>query len=38
MHSPIALVTLIAYSIAALRILAYRRNGARHRYPVSWLA
>jgi hypothetical protein len=38
MHNPLALIALIAYSVAALRILAYRRDGARHRHHVSWFA
>ena len=38
MTNPLALIALIAYSVAALRILAYRRDGARHRHHVSWFA
>lgn len=38
MHNPLALIALIAYSLAALRILAWRRAGARHRQHVSWFA
>ena len=38
MHNPLALIALIAYSVAALRILVYRRDGARHRHHVSWFA
>jgi hypothetical protein len=38
MHIPLALIALIAYSVAALRILAWRRDGARHRHHVSWFA
>lgn len=38
MHNPLALIALIAYSLAALRILAWRRDGARHRQHVSWVA
>ncbi|MDR6387569.1 phage holin family protein [Paraburkholderia phenoliruptrix] len=38
MTNPLALIALIAYSLAALRILAYRRDGARHRHHVSWFA
>jgi hypothetical protein len=38
MHNPLALIALIAYSVAALRILFYRRDGARHRHHVSWFA
>ena len=35
---PFALIALIAYCVAAVRLLLYRKNGARHRQPVSWLA
>ena len=38
MHNPLALIALIAYSVAALCILFYRRDGARHRNHVSWFA
>ena len=38
MHHPLALIALIAYTVAALRILAYRRDGARYRHHVSWFA
>jgi hypothetical protein len=38
MHNPLALIALIAYCLAAFRILAYRRDGARHRHHVSWFA
>lgn len=38
MHNPLALIALAAYIVAALCILAYRRDGARHRHHVSWLA
>ena len=38
MHNPLALIALVAYTLAALRILAYRREGARHRHHVSWFA
>lgn len=32
------LIAFIAYAGAALRLLAYRRDGARHRHHVSWIA
>ncbi|MFP3567302.1 phage holin family protein [Paraburkholderia sp. SIMBA_030] len=38
MHTPLALIALTAYSVAALCILVYRRDGARHRRHVSWFA
>jgi hypothetical protein len=38
MHNPLALIALVAYTVAALRILAYRRDGSRHRHHVSWFA
>jgi hypothetical protein len=38
MHNPLALIALIAYTVAALRILFYRRGDARHRHHVSWFA
>jgi hypothetical protein len=38
MSAPLALITLLAYTVAAWRLLTYRRNGARHRRLVSWLA
>lgn len=33
-----ALIALIAYAAAGLRLLLYRKNGARHRHHVSWIA
>ena len=33
-----ALVAFIAYAGAAVCLLAYRRDGARHRHHVSWIA
>lgn len=33
-----AFIAFIAYAGAALCLLAYRRDGARHRHHVSWLA
>jgi hypothetical protein len=39
MHNPLALIALIAYGFAALRILVYRhRDGAQHHRHVSWFA
>jgi hypothetical protein len=38
MHNPLALIALIAYIIAAFRILTYRRDGARYRHHVAWFA
>ncbi|CAN7192595.1 phage holin family protein [Trinickia sp. LjRoot230] len=38
MHNLLALIALFAYSVASLRILAYRREGARHRHHISWFA
>lgn len=33
-----AIVALIAYAIATLQLLLYRKQGARHRHVVSWAA
>lgn len=33
-----ALIAFIAYAGATVRLLAYRKDGARHRHHVSWLA
>jgi len=33
-----AFIAFVAYAGATLRLLAYRRDGARHRHHVSWLA
>ena len=33
-----ALISVAAYLVALVRLFAYRRNGARHRHRVSWLA
>lgn len=33
-----ALIAFVAYAGATLCLLAYRRDGARHRHHVSWLA
>ncbi len=38
MHNPLALISLAAYTVAAHLILAYRRDGSRHRHHVSWFA
>ncbi|KWB84357.1 phage holin family protein [Burkholderia ubonensis] len=38
MHVPLALIALAAHLAALVRVLAYRRNGARHRRHVSWVA
>jgi hypothetical protein len=38
LHNPFALLALLAYFAAIVRLLIYRRNGARHRRNVSWLA
>jgi hypothetical protein len=38
MHVSLAMIALAAHLAAMLRVLAYRRNGARHRYHVSWVA
>lgn len=37
-HTYPAMLALLAYLVAALVLLAYRKNGARHRHAVSWLA
>jgi len=33
-----AVIACLAYSITALQLLLYRKEGARHRRHVSWLA
>ncbi|KWC22759.1 hypothetical protein WL48_18755 [Burkholderia ubonensis] len=38
MHIPFALIALAAHLATLARVLTYRRNGARHRHHVSWLA
>ena len=38
MHIPFALIALAAHLAALVRVLTYRRNGARHRHHVSWIA
>ncbi|MCD9124028.1 phage holin family protein [Cupriavidus sp. UGS-1] len=34
----LSILAFTAYLVAALFLLAYRKNGARHRHAVSWLA
>lgn len=36
--TPFAMVALTAYLCSCLRLLAYRKDGARHRRSISWLA
>ncbi|MDC6129198.1 phage holin family protein [Burkholderia gladioli] len=38
MHISLAMIALAAHVAAMLRVLVYRRNGARHRRHVSWVA
>lgn len=38
MHITFALIALAAQLAAVACLLLYRRNGARHRHHVSWLA
>ncbi|MDR5883605.1 phage holin family protein [Caballeronia sp. LZ032] len=38
MHISFAVIALAAHVAAMLRVLFYRRNGARHRHHVSWVA
>lgn len=38
MHITLATIALVAQLAAVLLLLTYRRNGARHRQHVSWLA
>jgi hypothetical membrane protein len=35
---PFALFALIAYVLIFVRLLTYRRKGARHRHGIAWLA
>lgn len=37
-HASLAILTFSAYLVAALALIAYRKNGARHRHAVSWIA
>ncbi|WLE59272.1 phage holin family protein [Burkholderia plantarii] len=38
MNVSFATIALAAHVAAMLRVLVYRRNGARHRHHVSWVA
>lgn len=38
LHNPFAVIALLAYLASIVRLLMYRKNGARHRRHVSWLA
>ncbi|CAE6841616.1 hypothetical protein R69746_06950 [Paraburkholderia aspalathi] len=38
MHISFALIALAAHLASVVRVLTYRKNGARHRYHVSWIA
>lgn len=38
LHNPFAVIALLAYLAAIVRLLVYRKNGARHRRNVSLLA
>jgi hypothetical protein len=38
MHITLALIALAAQLVAVACLLLYRRNGARHRHHVSWVA
>ncbi|MDE1010735.1 phage holin family protein [Paraburkholderia fungorum] len=38
MHISFALIALAAHIAALVRVLTYRKNGARHRHRVSWVA
>lgn len=38
MHTVFAILALVAYVLAALCLLVYRKDGARHRRRVSWVA
>lgn len=37
-QNPAAMAALAAYTLAIFSLLLYRRDGARHRHHVSWLA
>jgi len=37
MHLSFALIALAAHLAVLMRVLMYRRNGARHRYHASWV-
>ena len=38
LHNPFALIAMLAYFAACMCLVMYRKNGARHRHDVSWLA
>ncbi|CAB3758495.1 membrane protein [Burkholderia sp. MSh2] len=38
MHLPFALIALAAHVAVLVRVLTYRRNGARHRHRAAWFA
>lgn len=38
MLTPFAVIALVAYVAAIVRVLTYRRQGSRHRRHVSWIA
>ncbi|MHA7420194.1 phage holin family protein, partial [Burkholderia pseudomallei] len=38
MHVSSALVALAAHLAVIVRVLTYRKNGARHRFHVAWAA
>lgn len=38
MQTVLTFIAVAAYAAAIVRVLAYRRNGARHRHHVSWVA
>lgn len=38
MHISLALIALAAHIAALVRVLTYRKKGARHRHHVSWIA
>lgn len=37
-QNPYAVIALAAYMLSVIALLLYRREGARHRHHVSWLA
>lgn len=37
-QNPAAVIALAAYTLAIFALLLYRRDGARHRHHISWLA
>jgi Putative 3TM holin, Phage_holin_3 len=38
MHESLALIAVAAHLAVLARVLAYRKNGARHRHYISWAA